>query len=119
VRELKVEVLGTRGKWIIAKIGRQRKPRELIAFKDDKGNIIVQGDDCILQINPETREAVYNLKGGYLPYLRTVLGAKVAKVPQEFIDTLKKIVYREGELIGVLPKELGSSPVIFGGCKTI
>lgn len=117
--ELKVEVLGIKGKWVTAKIGRQRKARDFIAFKDDKGNIIAQGDDCIFQINPETREAVYNLKGGYFPHLSPLLGAKAGKVPQEFIDALEKVLWNEGDLIGVLPKDLGSSPVFFGGCKTI
>jgi len=119
MEELKIEVLDVKGKWVIVKIGRLRKPRELIAFMDDQGRIIAQGDDVIFMVDPVTREAVYNLKGGYFMHLNPLMGAKVARVPQEFVDALKKSLYEKGEVIGYLPEKLGGSPIIFGGCKTI
>jgi len=119
MQEVKVKVLGIEGKRVIAKFERQRKARSLIAFRDDKGHIIAQGKDCIFEIDPESREAIYNLKGGYFPHLSPLLGAQKGRVPQEFIDALKKVIYGEGDLIGVLPESLGGSPVFFGGCKHI
>jgi len=118
VKELKVQILGIEGKRVIAKFGRQRKPRSLIAFEAD-GKIIAQGEDCIFEIDPKNKEAIYNLKGGYFPHLSPLLGAQKGKVPQEFIDALKKVIYEKGDLIGVLPANLGGSPVFFGGCERI
>jgi len=91
----------------------------LIAFTDDKGHIIAQGDGVIFEIDPETRVAIYNTKGSLFVHLHPAMGAKAAKVPQEFIDALRQVIFREGDLIGHLPAELGGSPVFFGGCRRI
>lgn len=117
--ELKVEVLGIEGKRVVVKIEKLRKPRRLLAYKDNKGRIIAQGGNVIFLIDPETREATYNLKGGLFVHLFPMYGAKKAKVPEEFVKALEKVLYEEGVLIGNLPDDLGGSPVHFGGCKTI
>jgi len=119
MEELKIKVLGIEGRRVKVKIGKQRKARSLIAFRTDAGRIIAQGEDCIFSICEESKTAVYNLKGGYFIHLNLALGARVAKVPEEFINALKEVLTKEGEIIGFLPGSLGGSPVIFGGAKEI
>jgi len=81
MKELKIQILGIEGRRVKVKVERHRKPRDLIAFPSDKGKIIAQGEDCIFEIDPESREAIYNLKGGYFPHLSPLLGAQKGRVP--------------------------------------
>ena len=113
IKNLKIEVLGFKGKRVRVKIERLRKPRDLIAYMDGK-YIIAQGDNVIFKINPENGLAIYNLKGEYFLHLNPAMGAKFGRVPREFIDALLKVIYKEGDLIGFLPSDLGGSPVYFG-----
>lgn len=98
---------------VVVKIERRRKPRRLVAFFQD-GKIVAQGEDVIFLINPENRRAVYNLRGKYFVYLDPALGATFGLVPEEFVEALKKVAYKPGDLIGHMPAHLGGSPVYFG-----
>lgn len=118
LKELHVELIAKERRALIVKIGRQREPRTFIAF--DSGEFIVaqgsytnllkSGGDCIFLIDPKTRVAIYNLRGGLFPHLNPKLGAKVAKVPQEFVNALESIKTKDGDLIGIHPS---GSPIFF------
>lgn len=114
---VKVEIEGEEGKTIYAKIGKQRKARGFIAFKDQNGQLFAQAEDCIIQVlDRETGLSIYNTKGGYFHHLDIRLGAKLGVFPKDFIERLEKLTLKEGELMGLAG---GSIPVYFGGCITI
>jgi len=104
------------GKKVFAKIGRQRKPRIFISFRDNKGQIYAQAEDAIIEVlDEETGLCIYNLNGGYFPYLRPELGAKIGIFPKKFIEILKSTEIKPGEELA----DLGGCKVYFGGCITI
>jgi len=114
-----VKVLGVEGKRVVAKIGKQRKPRGFIAYFVDDGTLIAQDDGTILQfVDLDNNVAIYNTKGEYFFHLDPKMGAKIGRFPDEFVEALKSVIYQEGEVIGKLPDELGGSVVVFGGAKT-
>ena len=116
IEKVKVEIEGEEGKRVFARIGRQRKTRGFIAFRDQEGRLFAQAEDCIIQVlDEETGLCVYNTKGGYFHHLRLELGAKVGIFPKEFIQKLASLTLKEGEIMGFI----GDAPVYFGGCITI
>jgi len=116
IERVKVEIEGEDRKTIYARIGRQRKSRGFIAFKDQNGTLFMQAEDCIIQVlDKETGLCIYNTKGGYFVHLDRRMGAKLGIFPREFIEMAEKLTIKEGELMGFV----GSSPVYFMGCLTI
>jgi len=117
IEKVKVEIEGEEGKRVYARIGRQRRARGFISFKDQNGQLFAQAEDCIIQVlDRETGLSVYNTKGGYFHHLDFRLGAKLGVFPKDFIERLEKLTLKEGELMGLAG---GSIPVYFGGCITI
>jgi len=120
-----VKVVGIRNGWIYVKIPRKRKLREMIALEFDDGKkIVLQGDKTIFEIDLTKEvdggyEAIYNDKGSYFVYLSPLMGARQVIVPKEFVEKVKKAMYRKGDLIGVMPSDIGATPIFYGGGKTI
>lgn len=72
VERVKVEVVGVEGKRVIAKIGRQKKPRGFISFRDQHGRLYAQGDNttALPCIAFSVREREIIQKYGFLTYPR-------------------------------------------------
>jgi len=121
---LGVKVVGIDGDWILVKIPRKRKIRRMVALEFDDGDaIILQGDKTILRIDLKKEVeggyiARYNDKGEYFMYLSPIMGAKDVVVPKEFVEKVKEVMYRKGDLIGIMPSDVGPTRVFYGGGKT-
>ena len=117
MEEVKTQIIDIdyQNKRILVKIGRMRKPDSLIVIMTDKGNIIAQGERCIIKIDPSTGKGVYNTKGSLFVHLNPLLGAKTARFSQDFINSLLEVETRQGELIGFLE----GAPVFYDGIYEI
>jgi len=105
---------------VTIKLPRTRKARRCTVMpmgkKDGHITYILQDHNFIMEVDPHTKTAIYNLRCGYFPCLSEVMGARHMTVTQEFIDILEKAAVRKGDMLGVHPS---GSPIYFGGAKEI
>jgi hypothetical protein len=122
---LKAEVVGVDGNWILVKLPRKRKIRRMIALEFDDGDaIMLQGDNTIIKIflteeSEDGFKAIYNDKGEYFLHLNPIMGAKEVIVPKEFVEKVKEVMFREGDLVGVFQSDIGPTRIYYGGGRTI
>lgn len=103
--------------WIFVKIARKRKPRMMVAMEYDGDKIMLQGDGTIFLIDLTKKVdggyiARYNDRGSYFAYLNKMFGARDVIVPEEFVEDVKRVMYKKGDLMDVMPD---GTPIIYGG----
>lgn len=86
-----------------AKLGNMRKAKDWIVYpRDENPTVIVQCNDRIAAINPETKKAILSkstTNPGFI-YLNPKLGATVIDVPEEIIALALGAEPKPGEEIG-------------------
>lgn len=102
------------GKYVIAKLGKMRKPQEFSVRRDQSGIYYVQSDKSTGRFDGKGRGWI-NFKGTYFHHLNFFMGARAFDFPPEFVQECQEIYMLPGEKIG----QLGKSPVIFAGITTI
>lgn len=101
-------------RYVIAKLGKMRKPQEFSVRRDQSGIYYVQSDKSTGRFDGKGRGWI-NFKGTYFHHLSFFAGARAFDFPPEFVQECQEIYMLPGERIGTL----GNSPVIFAGITTV
>jgi hypothetical protein len=90
------------------KLPGMRKPDTFSIYpRTEGGTYIVQGSWSILEVNPESTNAIADIKGSHAKYfllLSPFMGAVDMEVPQGFVNLVKEFASAAGDLIGSSPE---------------
>ena len=88
-------------KW---KFSTRRKAEEFVIYKpDEDGNVVIQSNKTIAQINLKTGKGILNAKGSnskYFMHLNEFMGARYTKFSPILVNKIKNSMPKSGDRIG-------------------
>lgn len=85
-----------KGNYVVAKLGKMRKPQEFVVLAEEGGQMLIQSDKSIGRIYPDGTGRL-STKGSYFYHLSL---AEKYTFPKEFVEECRQVCYHKGDTLG-------------------